>query len=48
MSWQPIRSKRKPSMWYSRIQCFTLAIMNRRIISFSLAVSLPQPLPLEY
>ena len=46
MSWQPIRSKRKPSMWYSSIQYFTLSFMNSRIIGFSEAVSLPQPEPL--
>ena len=48
MSWMAMRSKRKPSMWYSFIQYFTLSIMNLRIIGISDAVSLPQPEPSLY
>ena len=47
MSCTPMRSKRKPSMWNSLIQYFTLSIINSRISGRSEAVSLPQPDPLE-
>ena len=47
MSCTPMRSNRRPSIWYSLIQWRTLSIMNFRIIGFSLAVSLPHPEPFE-
>ena len=43
---RPIRSKRNPSMWYSRAQYVTESTMYRPNIACSLAVSLPQPEPL--
>ena len=43
---RPIRSKRKPSMWYSRAQNVTDSTMNRRNILRSVAISQPQPDPL--
>ena len=47
ISCTPIKSKRKPSIWYSVAQYFTDSIMNRRIMGCSEAVSLPQPDPSE-
>ena len=43
-----IRSKRKPSMWYSSAQYLHESIMYLRNIALSEAVSFPQPEPLEY
>ena len=42
-----MRSKRKPSMWYSFAQLRIESTMNLLYIQRSEAVSLPQPEPLE-
>ena len=47
MSWMPMRSTRKPSIWYSSTQYFIDSSMKSCINGLSLAVSLPQPDPLE-
>ena len=46
ISCTPIKSKRKPSTWYSFTQYKTDSSINLRIIAFSLAVSLPQAVAL--
>ena len=47
MSWMAIRSKRKPSMWYSCIHHLRDSIIYLRYIGCSEAVSLPQPEALQ-
>ena len=43
---RPIRSNRKPSMWYSLAQYVTESTMYRPNIACSLAMSQPHPEPL--
>ena len=44
----PIKSKRKPSMWYSLIQYKIDSIIYLRIMARSLAVSFPHPEPFAH